>query len=158
MKSFSQFLSESITQAARQAKRLGLKGDGHGGWVDPSGKVVARTVDGKLVFTSGRRPSSGTDPDKPGAAARQALPAEPPAGVDQGAQQDQPETEPEQEVEKTRGTVTLGFGRFNPPTAGHKNFLTPLKILLRVSSIMFIRPILRTQRKIPWTLKQKFSS
>ena len=46
MKSFSQFLSESITQAARQAKRLGLKGDGHGGWVDPNGKVVARTVDG----------------------------------------------------------------------------------------------------------------
>jgi hypothetical protein len=127
MKSFSQFLSETITQAARQAKRLGLKGDGHGGWVDPNGKVVARTVDGKLVFSSGRRPSAGTDPDKPGAAARQALPAEPPAGVDQGTQQSQPEAEPEQEVEKTRGTVTLGFGRFNPPTAGHQKLLDKIK-------------------------------
>ena len=123
MKSFSRFLSESVTQAARQAKRLGLKGDGHGGWVDPNGKVVARTVDGKLVFTSGRRPSAGTDPDKPGAAARQALPDEPPAGNDQGAQQAAPEAEPEQEVEKTRGVVTLGFGRFNPPTAGHAKLL-----------------------------------
>lgn len=127
MKSFSQFLSETITQAARQAKRLGLKGDGHGGWVDPNGKIVARTVDGKLVFTSGRRPSAGTDPDKPGAAARQALPAEPPAGSDQGAQQVQPEDQPEQEVEKTRGTVTLGFGRFNPPTAGHQKLLDKIK-------------------------------
>ena len=123
MKSFSRFLSESVTQAARQAKRLGLTGDGHGGWVDPSGKVVARTVDGKLVFSSGRRPSAGTDPDKPGAAARQALPDEPPVGDDQGAQQATPETEPEQEVEKTRGVVTLGFGRFNPPTAGHAKLL-----------------------------------
>ena len=123
MKSFSRFLSESVTQAARQAKRLGLTGDGHGGWVDPNGKVVARTVDGKLVFSSGRRPSAGTDPDKPGAAARQALPAEPPAGNDQGAQQAAPEAEPEQEVEKTRGVVTLGFGRFNPPTAGHAKLL-----------------------------------
>jgi len=123
MKSFSRFLSESVTQAARQAKRLGLTGDGHGGWVDPNGKVVARTVDGKLVFSSGRRPSAGTDPDKPGAAARQALPDEPPAGNDQGAQQAAPEAEPEQEVEKTRGVVTLGFGRFNPPTAGHAKLL-----------------------------------
>ena len=123
MKSFSKFLSETVTQAARQAKRLGLTGDGHGGWVDPNGKVVARTVDGKLVFSSGRRPSAGTDPDKPGAAARQALPAEPPAGNDQGAQQAAPEAEPEQEVEKTRGVVTLGFGRFNPPTAGHAKLL-----------------------------------
>ena len=123
MKSFSQFLSESVTQAARQAKRLGLKGDGHGGWVDPSGKVVARTVDGKLVFTSGRRPPSGTDPDKPGAAARQALTAEPPVADDAGTQQAEPEAEPEQEVEKTRGVVTLGFGRFNPPTAGHQKLL-----------------------------------
>jgi hypothetical protein len=122
MKSFSSFLTESISQAARQAKRLGLTGDGHGGWVDASGKVVARTVEGKLVFTSGRRPSTGTDPDKPGAAARQAVPDEAPAGAPE-AQQEPQQAEPEQEVEKTRGVVTLGFGRFNPPTAGHQKLL-----------------------------------
>jgi len=127
MKSFSKFLSETVTQAARQAKRLGLKGDGHGGWVDPNGKVVARTVDGKLVFTSGRRPSAGTDPDKPGAAARQALPAEPPAAVDAGAQQVDAAPPEEPEAPKTRGTVTLGFGRFNPPHAGHLKLLDMAK-------------------------------
>ena len=127
MKSFSKFLSETVTQAARQAKRLGLTGDGHGGWVDPNGKVVARTVDGKLVFTSGRRPSAGTDPDKPGAAARQALPAEPPAADDAGAQQVDAAPPAEEELPKTRGTVTLGFGRFNPPHAGHLKLLDKAK-------------------------------
>jgi hypothetical protein len=33
MKNFFQFLSES---AAQQAARLGLQGDGHGGWYDRS--------------------------------------------------------------------------------------------------------------------------
>ena len=126
MKSFTRFLSETVSQAATQAKRLGLKGDGHGGWQDSRGKTVARTVDGKLVFTSGRRPSTGTNPDKPGAAARQAVPEQPPAQADQDAQQ-AAEPEPEQEVEKTRGTVTLGFGRFNPPTAGHEKLLDKIK-------------------------------
>jgi phosphopantetheine adenylyltransferase len=122
MKSFSSFITESISQAARQAKKLGLTGDGHGGWVDASGKIVARTVEGKLVFSSGRRPSTGTDPDKPGAAARQAVPNEAPAGAPE-TQQEPQQAEPEQEVEKTRGVVTLGFGRFNPPTAGHAKLL-----------------------------------
>ena len=126
MKSFTRFLSETVTQAATQAKRLGLKGDGHGGWVNAQGSTVARTVDGKLVFSSGRRPSAGTDPEKPGAAARQAVPDEAPAAP-AGEQPQQQEPEPEQEVEKTRGTVTLGFGRFNPPTAGHEKLLDKIQ-------------------------------
>ena len=125
MKSFTRFLSETVSQAATQAKRLGLKGDGHGGWVDTRGKVVARTVVGKLVFSSGRRPSSGTDPEKPGAAARQVVPDEAPAAPE-GEEQPQ-QAEPEQEVEKTRGTVTLGFGRFNPPTSGHEKLLDTIQ-------------------------------
>jgi hypothetical protein len=48
MKSFLQFLTEATqSQAAMQAKKLGLKGDGHGGWIDRAGKVVARTEKGK---------------------------------------------------------------------------------------------------------------
>ena len=51
MKSFFQFLSEAETEAASQAKKLGLKGDGHGGWVNRAfGEFVAKTVDGKLKF------------------------------------------------------------------------------------------------------------
>ena len=30
-------------------------------------------------------------------------------------------------MEKTRGTLTLGFGRFNPPTAGHEKLLDTIK-------------------------------
>ena len=46
MKSFFQFLSES---AAQQAARLGLEGDGHGGWYDSSTKeFVAKTEKGRL--------------------------------------------------------------------------------------------------------------
>ena len=52
MKSFFQFLTEATkSQAAMQASKLGLKGDGHGGWIDRAGKVVARTEKGKLKFT-----------------------------------------------------------------------------------------------------------
>ena len=50
MKSFATFISESVSNAAKQAKKLGLKGDGHGSWVDPNGRIVGRTIEGELVF------------------------------------------------------------------------------------------------------------
>ena len=41
MKSFLQFINES---AAQQAARLGLVGDGHGGWYDKAtGEFTAKT-------------------------------------------------------------------------------------------------------------------
>ena len=46
MKSFFQFISES---AAQQAARLGLEGDGHGGWYK-DGEFVAKTEKGRLKF------------------------------------------------------------------------------------------------------------
>ena len=52
MKSFATFISESVSNAAKQAKKLGLKGDGHGSWVDPNGRIVGRTIEGELVFNS----------------------------------------------------------------------------------------------------------
>ena len=78
MKSFATFISESVSNAAKQAKKLGLKGDGHGSWVDPNGRIVGRTIEGELVFNSGRKPSKGSDPLNPGAAARQAVSEVPP--------------------------------------------------------------------------------
>jgi hypothetical protein len=61
MKSFLNFLTEATqSQAAMQAKKLGLKGDGHGGWIDRAGKVVARTEKGKLKFTE-KRTSKGQE-------------------------------------------------------------------------------------------------
>ena len=63
MKNFFQFLSEATqSQAAMQAKKLGLTGDGHGGWVDRAGKVVARTDKGKLKFIDGRQAKGQEEP------------------------------------------------------------------------------------------------
>jgi hypothetical protein len=78
MKNFFQFLTEAQTNAAKQAKKLGLKGDGHGSWVDPAGKIVGRTIEGELVFSSGRKPSQESDPNSPGRAARSLPPENPP--------------------------------------------------------------------------------
>ncbi|MGA0083024.1 MAG: hypothetical protein ACO3H5_05240 [Candidatus Nanopelagicales bacterium] len=126
MKSFVQFLSEATqSQAAMQAKKLGLRGDGHGGWVDRSGKVVARTEDGKLKFTQQRKSSGKEEPTtaepkqqdaliQPQSQAAQIPPPEVPA------QQVSPEEQPQQEP---LPTLTVVFGRFNPPTVGHEKLL-----------------------------------
>ncbi len=127
MKSFSNFLSEAASNAAKQAKKLGLKGDGHGSWVDPNGRIVGRTVEGELVFNSGRKPAQDTDPLKPGSAARQAVSEVPPPAVPSSASEELPPSEEQGGVEKTRGTLTLGFGRFNPPTVGHEKLLDKIK-------------------------------
>ena len=49
MKGFGDFFSEArSSQASEKAKKLGLKGDGHGGWYDRSGEFVAKTEKGDL--------------------------------------------------------------------------------------------------------------
>ena len=130
MKSFFQFLTEATqSQASQQAQKLGLKGDGHGGWVDRSGKTVARTDKGKLKFIDGRH--AGTA--EPAAAPRQAgaapLPQQPqvaqapvpaPPQAPAAAPQDQA---PQEELPP----LTVVFGRFNPPTVGHEKLLKSAK-------------------------------
>ena len=127
MKSFTKFLTEAASNASKQAKKLGLKGDGHGSWIDPDGRIVGRTVEGELVFNSGRKPADETDPLKPGAAARQTVSEVPPPPVPGAAPEELPPAEEQGEVAKTRGTLTIGFGRFNPPTAGHEKLLDKIK-------------------------------
>ena len=101
MKTFFQFFTESL--AVQQATRMGLKSDGHGGWYDKQGEFVAKTERGQLKFFNKRQ---------------------------RVGQQDPPQTEKEKpiemippEVEKTKGTLTIAFGRFNPPTTGHEKLL-----------------------------------
>lgn len=128
MKSFLQFLTEATkSQAAMQASKLGLKGDGHGGWIDRSGKVVARTEKGKLKFT-GQKKSKGqeeleADTQKPAAstsAPKTQDPAPVPQAAPTGAQ------EPEDQLQETP-PLTIVFGRFNPPTVGHDKLLKSAK-------------------------------
>ena len=61
MKSFKSFLFE--TAASQQAQRLGLEGDGHGGWYDRStGEFIAKTVKGTLKFYNKRQVVGMRDP------------------------------------------------------------------------------------------------
>jgi hypothetical protein len=125
MKRFLEFLSEATqSQAAMQAKKLGLSGDGHGGWVDRAGKLVARTEDGKLKFTDGRKPKGEEEPKAQRAAApapqptektKAAAPVEKPATKAKGEEEESEEGEGD--------TLTVVFGRFNPPTVGHEKLL-----------------------------------
>ena len=133
MKSFFQFLSENT--ATQQAARLGLQTDGHGGWYDKKGEFVAKTEKGRLKFYNKRQRVGKQDPpqtDKEknlSATTYEKQPAQEPAPQQQAAAPEQPATQqaPEQEgpppVEKTKGTLTVAFGRFNPPTTGHEKLL-----------------------------------
>jgi len=131
MKNFFQFLSEATaSQAATQAKKLGLSGDGHGGWIDRAGKVVARTEKGKLKFTDGRQakgaeePAAGRQPSAAPAPKRTSGAPQGASGAPPAASQQAPEGEQPQEEAPT---VTVTFGRFNPPTVGHEKLLKSAK-------------------------------
>ena len=138
MKSFLKFLSES---AAQQAARLGLQGDGHGGWYDRStGEFVAKTEKGRLKFYNKSQKVGQTDRDQTELEKNvsdpnfvdPALQQEPEAQAQQQAapepQQQTVNISPDLEagpppVPKTRGTLTIAFGRFNPPHAGHQQLM-----------------------------------
>ena len=61
MKTFLQFISENT--ASQQAARLGLEGDGHGGWYK-DGEFVAKTEKGRLKFYNKRQKVGGKDPEQ----------------------------------------------------------------------------------------------
>ena len=134
MKGFSQFLVEAETsKAAAEAKRLQLTSDGHGGWTDRSGKYVAKTEGGKLVFFKGRGGKEDDDksPAKrpaPEAIKRKVSPK--PADQKAAVKTKDPELKPPSGTEKPdegdeaeSDTVTVAFGRFNPPTIGHEKLM-----------------------------------
>tara|TARA_Y100000004_G_scaffold148783_1_gene170419 strand:- start:1356 stop:2627 length:1272 start_codon:yes stop_codon:yes gene_type:complete len=143
MKSFLQFISES---AAQQAARLGLEGDGHGGWYDRSTKeFVAKTEKGKLKFYNKRQKVGKGDPDQteleknisnpnfndPALAQQEVAPEQQMAAA---PAPEQPQVQISQDlmagpppVPKTRGTLTIAFGRFNPPHIGHQQLMDTAK-------------------------------
>jgi len=141
MKTFLQFITEST--ATQQAARLGLQSDGHGGWYDrTSGEFVAKTEKGKLKFFNKRQKVGAKDPAQSEKEKNLSDPnmEAPPEG--QQAPPEQQEAPPEEQqqqqqqqvqspdlaagpppVPKTKGTLTLAFGRFNPPHAGHQQLM-----------------------------------
>ena len=135
MKTFLQFISENT--ATQQATRLGLEGDGHGGWYK-DGEFVAKTEKGRLKFYNKRQKVGGKDPAQSEKEKNLSSPntTAPPADQQQQQQQATAEQEPQQQevqspdlvagpppVPKSKGTLTLAFGRFNPPHAGHQQLM-----------------------------------
>jgi len=131
MKKFFQFLSEAAeSQAAMQAHKLGLSGDGHGGWIDRSGKIVARTENGKLKFLGKKSPKQKEEPEVD--TQRNISPAikSKAASVVEPVQLKKASPSPEDQSQETP-PLTIVFGRFNPPTIGHDKLLKSAK---RISS------------------------
>ncbi len=141
MKSFLQFLSEAKSAASQQAKQLGLEGDGHGGWYK-QGEFVAKTVGGKLQFFNKRQRIGQRDPNQtaqekniPSSEYSDPQATQQQAPVDQQVPQQEPVPQQAAPVEqppapvgpppvpKTKGTLTVAFGRFNPPTIGHQQLM-----------------------------------
>ena len=101
MKSFLQFISEAETQASAQAKKMGLTSVGNQNWADSSGNIVARTMPGGHLKYLGTTRGAGK------------------------------RIEPQDLTPKAQkpkaGDVTVGFGRFNPPTIGHEKLLDTMR-------------------------------
>ena len=141
MKTFLQFITEST--ATQQAARLGLQSDGHGGWTDrTTGEFVAKTEKGRLKFFNKRQKVGGKDPAQSEKEKNLSDPnMEAPPQGQQAPPPEQQEVPPEEQqqqqqqvqspdlaagpppVPKTKGTLTLAFGRFNPPHAGHQQLM-----------------------------------
>ena len=128
MKSLLQFLSEA-SAASMQAKKLNLKSDGHGGWLDSRGKFVATTEDGKLKFVDKKKPKGQDEPTgKPRAAAQPEPKEDPKKGAPQATGKEAPKgSEGDQTSSAPAETITVAFGRFNPPTVGHGKLLSAAK-------------------------------
>jgi hypothetical protein len=126
MKSFFRFLTEAgASQASMQAQKLNLKSDGHGGWVDSRGEFVAKTEGGKLKFYNQSQKPGQQDPNQVRTPANQQVtatqnkaPASAPAPAPKAAA-----PAPQQQAAADGDTLTIVFGRFNPPTIGHEKLL-----------------------------------
>ena len=129
MKSFFQFLTEAQSQASMQAKKLNLVSDGHGGWLDSRGKFVASTEDGKLKFVDKKKKKVEDDkPAQPKAAAKPEPKAEPKKTAPEATGAKKAEAgEGGEGSGETTETLTVAFGRFNPPTVGHGKLLAAAK-------------------------------
>ena len=127
MKSFFQFLGEAKSEASLKAQKLNLKSDGHGGWLDSRGKFVATTEDGKLKFVDKKKVKDKEEEEEGGgrkSAAQQPATAKPAAKPEEQPKAKAKTSEPEDgDTEGSTSTLTVVFGRFNPPTVGHEKLL-----------------------------------
>ena len=131
MKSFLRFLGEVKQSAASlEAKKKGLVYDSQSsGWVNPkTEELVARTEKGKLHVVTKRGPGGEEGSSDKKAAAKPEVKAKtatvtPKQSLSKPAEKDTDGGD--QEV--ASDTLTITFGRFNPPTVGHGKLLDAAK-------------------------------
>jgi len=158
MKSFTRFLTEAkASKATEQARRLGLKGDGHGGWYDQTGEFVAKTVGGELKFyNQGDRP--GQDPPQARTQRNQQVAATQVAPEPVAAQTPQQTPPPEeQDPPELQKTLTVTFGRFNPPTIGHEKLLKMAQKVAAGGDLMIFPSRTQDPKKNPLDPSTKIS-
>ena len=118
-------MNEAQSQASMQARKLNLKSDGHGGWLDSRGNFVATTEDGRLKFVDKKKSKGQEEPTAQPKAAQVQPKAEPKKPAPQAAQKrGAKEVETGVAPGETTETLTVAFGRFNPPTVGHGKLLS----------------------------------
>ena len=167
MKSFFSFLKEAkVSQAAEQARRQNLQGDGHGNWYDSDGNRVAVTKKGKLEMLSKKeaKPEPEAKNDAP---KQQAAPAEVQQGqqpVQQGEFGAFADGTPRRMPMPTRadgspkedlGDLTVVFGRFNPPTIGHAKLLDAAKKAAGKGSLKIYPSRSQDNKKNPYDPDEK---
>lgn len=114
MKTFVQFIKEAKeTLASTEAKNRGLVGDGHGDWYDTQGKLIAKTVDGKLKYFG-----QSEKKQQPEVAAKQKISTQQEIPIAQQTQLAQ-----DQQQEKQPNGIVILLGRFNPPSKNHEALL-----------------------------------
>ena len=144
MKSFLNFFTEARTsQASDQAARKGWTGDGHGNWFDKKGVLVARTEKGRLVEIQ-RKAAAAPEEEQPKQVKREEEPTKADAQANEAdltAQEEgefgmfpdgtprrmSPPTRADGSPKEDKGHVTVAFGRFNPPHAGHQKVFDAAK-------------------------------
>ena len=152
MKTFSLFLESTAVQ---QATRMGLVSDGHGGWYDKKGEFIAKTERGQLKFFN-KRQRQGQDPRQSEKEKRISTTTSAETSPEQEAGQQDAGIAPPQ-VEKTRGTLTIAFGRFNPPTTGHGKLLDTVASSSDEDDYMIITSRTQDKKKNPLDTDTKVS-
>ena len=128
MKSFLQFLKEAGEGASAQAKKLNLKSDGHGGWYDSRGEFVAKTEGGKLKFYDKNQKVGERDGNQnTNQVAQKQDETKKKQSKEEPKGSSKKEAPPEEGGEEQSDTLTVVFGRFNPPTVGHEKLLSMAK-------------------------------
>lgn len=161
MKSFFSFFTEARTsQASDQAARLNLTGDGHGNWYDKDGARVAVTKGGRLEMLS-KKEKQQTDDTATQQSTQQPEQEQPQQQGEFGAFADgtprrmpQP-TRADGSPKEDLGPLTVTFGRFNPPTVGHKKLLDAAKKAAGKGSLKIYPSRSQDAKKNPYDADEK---